>query len=144
MKTLWRVLAIVTIAGILGFGLYSVMQYTGVAAPVAANAGKQSALVGMSAPADAAAQGGAVQGVSGQGAAAQGGGAAGGPGARSYAPLSLGAKLAAVGLAFAEFAGAFAAAAAALAFAKRLAARGNKALASASAAGFGSGQNKKS
>ncbi len=36
MKTLWRVLAIMTIAGILGFGLYSVMRYTGVAAPVAA------------------------------------------------------------------------------------------------------------
>ena len=62
MKTLRRALVIVTIAGILGFGLYSVMQYTGVAAPVtapvAANAGKPSALAGTGAPADAAARGG--------------------------------------------------------------------------------------
>jgi hypothetical protein len=140
---LWRALAIVTIAAILGFGLYSVMQYTGVAAPAAANAGGPAAWAGGSVPAGGPSatgtQPGGAQGLSG----AAGSGGSGGPGGRAgHAPLSLGAKLAAVGLAFAKFAGGFAAAAAALALAKRFKARANKAPTLAAASGSGNGAKK--
>ena len=135
MKILRRALAIVTIAAILGFGLYSVMQYTGVAAPVAAISGGQAAWAGGAAPA------GEVQTTGAQPGRVKGPGGAGGPG--GHAPLSLGAKLAAVGLAFAKFAGIFTVAASALAITKRLTARANKAPALTAAAGSGNGAENK-
>ncbi|HWR10455.1 MAG TPA: hypothetical protein VN445_01400 [Rectinemataceae bacterium] len=137
MKTLWRALAILTVVCVLGFGLYTVAQFSGTAVPAVSSEGRPFAQGG-----DGALAAGA-QGFSGLNAQKQSGTATpdaiSGSAAHGHAPLSVGAKLAAVGLAFAKFTGVFAAAALALALTKLLTGRGKKTRALALSGGRGTG-----